>query len=88
MKHVIEGETWYPLTDIIKGRYNYWETRYNCKLTKELLEQAVEKGVVRTKEVQVENSPFTFTVYNEGDIIYAFAKSKFKVEVDTERWFK
>ena len=86
MKHVIEGDSWYPWSDIRRGRYQYWEKKYNCKLTKKLLEQAVEKKVVRMREVQVENTPFTFTVYNEADIITGLAWHKFKPKVDTEQW--
>ena len=51
-----------------------------------MAEQAVEKGVVRTKEVQVENTPFTFIVFNEADIITGLAWHKFKPKVDTEQW--
>ena len=87
MKHTIEGDSWYPWSDIKNGRYEYWEKNYG-KITLERLEELVEEGVIKSREVPVENTPFTFTVFNEGDIIYAFAKSKFKVEVDTERWFK
>ena len=41
-----------------------------------------------SREIPVEGTPYFYTVYNEGDIIYAFAKSKFKVKVDTKQWFK
>lgn len=92
MKHTIEGDNWYPWSDIRAGRYEYWEKRYNCKLTKKLLEKAVKEGFVKSREV--EGDKFSFTVYNEADIITALAWHKFsKVKLDTikvnaNKWFK
>lgn len=86
MKHTIDGEAWYPWTDI-KNRYHYYEKKYG-KITLERLEELVKEGVIESREIPVEGTPYFYTVYNEGDIIYAFAKSKFKVEVDTEQWFE
>ena len=82
------------MSDILKGRYQYWEKKYNCKLTKELLEQAVKNGLIETREVQVESSPFTFTVYNEANILEGLSWHKFtkmkneNIKVKTEQWFK
>ena len=51
------------------------------------LEELVKEGVIESQEIPVEGTPYTFTVYNEGNIIYALAKSKFKVEINPEKWF-
>ncbi len=83
---MIDNESWYPWTDIKNGRYSYCEKKYGCKLTKKLLEQAVKDGVVKSLELTVKG--FTFTVYNEADIIVGLARHKFKkVVVKPEGWF-
>ena len=83
---MIDDENWYPWGDV-KKRYTYYEKKHG-KITLERLEELVKEGFIESREIPVEGTPYFYTVYNEGDIIYAFAKSKFKVEVDTEQWFK
>jgi len=83
---MINNKVFYPWTDI-RNRYHYYEKNYG-KITLKRLEELVKEGVIESREVPVEGTPFSFTVFNEGDIIVAFGKHKFKVEVDTEKWFE
>lgn len=66
---MIDNESWYPWTDIKNGRYEYWEKKYNCKLTKEIMEQAVKDGVVKSGELTVKGlrSQFTMKVTSSLD---------------------
>ena len=84
MKHVIECENFYPLTDV-RNRYTYYEKKYG-KITLERLEELVKEGVIESRELPVEGTLYTYTVYNEYDIIVALAKRKFKDEINTEQW--
>ena len=85
-KHLISGEIFYPWTDIKDGRYSYFEKKYG-KITLKRLEELVKEKVIESQEISVEDTPFTFTVYNEGDIMQAFGKHKFKIKMDAANWF-
>ena len=71
----------------IRNRYTYYEKRHG-KITQKRLEELVKEGVIESQEIPVDGTPYSFTVYNEGDIIFSFAKSRFKVKVNPEKWFK
>lgn len=88
MKHVIDNESWYPWGDI-KNRYTYYEKTYNQKLTLERLEELVKEGIIESREIPVEGTPYTYTIYSEYDIVVALAKHKFQkaVEIKTKEWF-
>ena len=85
MKHVIDNESWYPWGDI-KNRYHYYEKKYG-KITLERLEELVKEGIIESRELPVEGTPYSYSVYSEYDIIVAFGKHKFKPKVDTQQWF-
>lgn len=87
MRHKIDNEVWYSWTDIKDGRYSYWEKGHG-KITLERLEELVKEGFIKSLEVPVAGTPYTFIVFNESDIIYALAKSKFKEKINIEKWFK
>ena len=76
MEYEIDGETWLPWTDVQK--------KYGSKLTRQQLYIAAEKGLVRTRELQVDNTPYLYTVYAEADIIVGLAYNKFKLKVEVE----
>ena len=82
---MIDNESWYPWTDI-RNRYTYYEKRYNQKLTLKKLEELVKEGVIEKREIPVEGTPYTYTVFNEYDIIIALSKRKFKIEFNPEQW--
>jgi hypothetical protein len=80
VEYEIDNETWLPWTDIQK--------KYGNKLTRQQLYIAAENGLVRTRELQVDDTPYMYTVYAEADIVVGLAYNKFKVEVKTEQWFQ
>ena len=85
-KHTINGEIFYPWTDI-KNRYKYYQEKYG-KITLEKLEELVKEKLIESREIPVEGTPFTFSVYSEYGILWALGHSKFKEKINPEIWFK
>jgi len=86
LKHVIDGESFYPWSDIKNGRYDYWEKKYG-KITKKRLEELVAEGKIECRTVTPKNVLFTFRVFPEYGIMTALGKHKFKPKVP-EGWFE
>jgi hypothetical protein len=76
LKFEINGEQWTTW----EGVHEF----YGNKFTREQLDQAVKDGLVRTLELPVEGTPYTFTAYNEYDV--AINQNKFK-KLKVEEWF-
>ena len=70
MRYEINGEVWHQWTDV-----HNW---YKDKFTKEQLDQAVKDGHVRTIQIDVEGTPYSFTAYNDCDVAMCVARHKFK----------
>lgn len=85
MKYTIDNESYYPWSDI-KNRYTYYQKRYNQKFALERLEELVKEGIIKSLELPVEGTPYSFTVYSEYDIIIALSKHKFTEKIDPEQW--